>query len=261
MSAKNFSQEYATIQRPAKQRTSRPRGSIALGAIGGVAIVAILLTAASAAAAPVATAAKHTAPYTGQANQAAFWSNSGCGGSFDLKKLPEFNLTKGTFVGSETAKASTCGSTGSSMFGEIEGSYGTAQFTVANGTYSVGAHWKIVDTVSLAAASGGGGITAGSYAIVGAYAELEDVTNGTSWQFGNTSAYYGNSTSSTSQNYSYALNFAGTFHLVAGHHYEIVTGLYVEVNVFVNGSKSSASASVNLGTSGDRATLKSLDFP
>jgi hypothetical protein len=244
-----------------RARGSRSRGPTALAVIAGVALVAVLLTAAGAAAASVATTAAHKAPYSGQANQAVFWSNQGCGTSFAVKKLPDFNLTTGAFVGRETAKAATCGSTSSSLFGEIEGSYASTAFEVANGTYSVGAHWKFSDTISLAAASGAGGITAGSYVVVGAYALLEDITNGSTWQFGNSSTYYGNSTSPTSLSYAYTLNFTGKFHLVAGQDYEIVTGVYAEVNAFVNGAKSSASASVNLGTSGKKATLTSVEYP
>ena len=244
-----------------KRHGARVRISAAYAVVGGVVLVALLLTSAGAAATPVATVRTHTAPYTGQANQAAFWSDQGCGTSFSVKKLPEFNLTAGTFVGSELAKVATCGSAGSSLFGELEGSYATSAFKVSNGTYTVGADWKIRDTIALAAASGGSGITAGSSAIVGAYAVLEDVTNGTSWEFGNASAYYGNSTAPTSHNYTYSLKFTARFHMVAGHEYEIVTGVYAEVNVYVNGSKDTASASLNLGTSGKKAILSSVEYP
>jgi hypothetical protein len=261
MSEVEISTEYGAPPRGTRPRASRLRTPTVLEATGGVALVVFLLTAATAGAAPVAAAGTHTAPYAGQANQAVFWSNQGCGTSFALKKLPEFNLTTGRFVASESARSKTCGSSGSSLFGEVEGSYGSPQFAVSNGTYSVGVHWKVVDSIALAAVSGAGGITAGSYVIVGAYAELEDVTNGSTWQFGNESTYYANSTSATSEGYDYALHFSGRYHLVAGQEYEIVTGVYAEVNTFVNGAKSSASASVNLGTSGDRATMTSITYP
>lgn len=254
-------EQTGAVERP--ERTSGPRRAArtTIAAFAAVAVVAFVLTAASAAATPIAAVSTHKAPYSGEANQIAFWANQGCGTTFSLKKLPELNLTMGTFVGSESASAKTCGSTNGSMFGEIEGSYGAPQFTISAGTYVVATDWLIKDTIDLAAASGAGGITAGSYAVVGAYALLEDVTNGTTWEFGNASAYYGNSTSATSHSYSYALDFSRTFKLVAGQHYELVTGIYAEVNTFVDGTKSSASASVNLGTSGKKATLSSVAYP
>jgi hypothetical protein len=256
-SSEKFNAPTVRSERP----TSRHGMVTSFGVIGGVAIVALLLTAASAAAAPVLSARTHSAPYTGQANQAAFWSTQGCGTGFDLKKLPEFNLSKGTFAGSEVSTARSCGTTTSSLFGEIEGSFSSNEFNVSNGTYTVSAHWKILDTIVLAATSGAGGITAGSYVVVGAYAELDDVTSGTSWQFGNASAYYGNSTSASSQNYSYPLNFSAKFHLVAGQAYELVTGVYVEVNAFASGAKSTASAAANIGTAGKKASLTSVGYP
>lgn len=261
MSEPESPEEFSAREARRNRRSPRRRAFTTLTAIGGVAIVALLLTTASAAAAPASSPRTHKAPYTGQANQAAFWSNQGCGTAFDLKELPEFNLSTGSFHGSEATSVRTCGTNDSSLFGEIEGSYSSTEFNVSNGTYSVGAHWKVLDTIALAATSGPGGITAGSYAVVGAYAILEDMTNGSSWQFGNASAYYGNSTASSSHNYSYTLNFTSKFHFVAGHDYEIVTGIYLEVNAFANGAKSNARASVNVGTSGRRATLTSVEYP
>jgi hypothetical protein len=247
--------------RSARSLSRGPRWALVLGSSAGSAFIALLLLGASAAASTAASSSVHAAPYSGQANQAAFWSNQGCNTSFALPKLPQFSLTKGTFVGREAVSAKTCGSSNSSMFGEIQGSYATSKFTVGNGTYAIAADWAIKDTISLAASSGAGGITAGSYAIVGAYAELEDVTNGTTWVFGDASTFYLNSTAPATHSHSYALKFNTTLRLVEGQYYELVTGVYAEVNAFVNGAKSSATASVNLGTSGKRATLTSVEYP
>ncbi len=52
-----------------------------------------------------------------------------------------------------------------------------------------------------------------------------------------------------------------TLQRVAGHHYKLVTGVYAEVNTFVNGAKSTATASVNLGASRKKANLKSVEYP
>jgi hypothetical protein len=246
-----------------RERTLINTGKMAVGlpAVAAATLVVLLLLGATAAASSVFASTVRTAPYAGAANQDAFWSDQGCNTSFSVSKLPEFSLSKGTFVGREAASATTCGASNSSMFGEIQGSYATSEFTVTNGSYAVAADWAIKDSISLAATSGAGGITAGSYAIVGAYAELEDVTNGTTWVFGDASTFYLNSTSPSTHSHSYALGFNTTLHLVAGQHYELVTGIYAEVNTFVNGAKSSATASVNLGSSGKKATLTSVEYP
>lgn len=243
---------------PRTRRRALAGGSVA----AALALAALMLALPYAAAASSSGSVTLKAPYGGQGLDSASWATTGCGTKFSLSPLPDFNTSKGTFEGGLAASARSCGSSNSSLFGEIEGSLGTAEFSVAaNGTYRVTVHWRLSYTVSLAATAGSASQFAGSYGLVGAYAVVDDLTNGSAYTVGGNDSYYGSSTNATSTHCAYTVTYSSSIPLITGHEYIVVAGVYAEVNVFLTPGHSSASASVNMGKSGDKASLTSIVIP
>ncbi len=257
------SRPKASAKRNAREPVRMHRRSLAGRSVAAVLALAVLvLTLPYAAAASPSGSVTLKAPYGGQGLDSASWATTGCGTKFSLSPLPDFNTSKGTFVGGLSASARSCGASNSSLFGEIEGSLGTTEFSVAaDGTYRVTVHWRLAYTVALAATTGGASQFAGSYGLVGAYAVVDDITNGSAYTVGGNDSYYGNSANATSTHYAFPVTYAASISLVAGHEYIVVAGVYAEVNVFLTPGHSSASASVNMGKSGDKASVTSIVIP
>jgi hypothetical protein len=251
------------IERPVEGRRSRLR-VLAIAPVVAVLAVGLMMVltplAAASSAAPAATTTLK-APYSGESAGDVNWANTGCGNKYSLPAFPDFNLTKGVFTGTEISTAKSCGSANSTLFGEIQGSYATYEWTAAAGTYSVSANWAVADTVTLSAVTGGSHPGAGSYAVVGVYAEIVDTTNGTTLNIGSNSTTYVSSAGTTTSHNSYKVPLTAQLTLVAGHKYILVTGIYVEVNAFVLVGSNSASSEVKLSGSGNKATLSSVVLP
>ena len=236
------------------------RRTITLGTAGAVALVAaVMLFSPVASAASGGSATTLTAPYSGTSSAAEFWSSSGCGGTLTLSQLPDFDAASGAFTGVVSAASAACGKSTSSMFGEETGSFGTNSFSVAkNGTHLVAASWTIgyaIDITHFARSNG----AAGSSVVVGSWAELDDLTNGSSWTVGEGSWSSGTTTHGAWVNYSMSQRYGGTYHLVAGHLYEVVTGVYLEVDAWSSWNGHARSmAAVNMGAAPSDAVLTSM---
>jgi hypothetical protein len=249
----------STNERAAVHRWAGRRVVTVGTAAGAVLVAALMLFSPVASAASAGSSVVLTAPYSGTSAGEAFWSSAGCGGTLTLSQLPYFNATTGTFTGSLSAAAKTCGKTTSSMFGEESGNFGTNSFSVAsNGTYVVGATWTVAFEYELkyhAKISG----YAGSSAVVGAWAVLNDLTNGSSWSIGQSSWSFGTTTHGSWVSESERANYTGTYGLVAGHLYEVITGIYLEVNTYANSTgHGTASGAVNMGAPPNDSVLTSI---
>ena len=239
------------------------RRTIALATAFGVVAVSLAVLLSPYAGAVSAAMTTQTAPFTGEVTEAVYWSYTGCGTSVDVYKNPNLDLSSGKFTTHIGVSAASCGSVNSSEFAESQANLATYSWTAsATGSFPAYVNWTVKDKISLSAIIGtSGNQFAGSYALVGAYAEIVDTTNNTTWTVGTSSHYYGNSASPTTHTYSYPLYFEASVPQVAGHTYTLVTGIYVEVNAFVSTGTSSASAQVNMATSGNHAYLKGYALP
>jgi hypothetical protein len=249
---------------PTNERAPTPRResrrAVALGTAAAAIFIAVaMLFSPAASAASGGGSTTLTAPYSGSSADAAFWSTAGCGGTLTLSELPDFNASSGTFTGHLSAASKSCGKTTSSMFAEETGDFGTNSFQVStNGTYMIAASWTLgfaVDITHHARSSG----AAGASVVVGSWAVLDDLTNGSSWSVGQSSWSSGTSTHGAWMNYSQSENYNGSFSLVVGHLYELVTGVYLEVDSWStwNGHARSMAA-VNMGAAPSDAVLTSI---
>jgi hypothetical protein len=255
----NNEQIESTDDRARPGRSSRHR-SIALGTAGAAALVAaLLLFSPLASAASSGSSTTLTAPYTGTASLGVVWTNAGCDSSATVTHLPAFNSSSGSFTGGLSSATGACGKAESTSFAEGTLSFSTTSFsTTSNGSFALGASWTFAFSVDLTHYARSSG-SAGSYVVVGAWAVLNDLTSGGTWNVGNSSWSFGSSTHGTWVAHTGSANYNGTFALVAGHQYVLVTGLYVQVNSWSSwNGHARSSAAVNMATGSNKAVLTAL---
>jgi hypothetical protein len=200
------------------------------------------------------------APYGGTPLAVSFSSMYGCG-TPTTSVYPNFDLTNGEFTGSAKLSMRSCGSNNESGYLGIEGGLQSGHaFKTTTGTHSITVNWKLVYSISLATHTGAPGEYAGAQANVSGVALLYDETNRTDIPLGTSFTLYLNSSSPTTHSYSTTLAYTAAPHLVAGHSYVVVTEVEVVLVTYLS-LGSTASASVNMGSSSDHATLTSILVP
>lgn len=247
-----------------KPRARRAR-TLTCGA-GVVTVLVVILALVSPLAAGASVTAKMVileAPYQGTTGTDGFFFGGGCGYTSSFPVFPTFNMTSGVFTGSVKASVRSCGSSESEIDSEVDGDlYSNQTFQTATGNHTVTVHWTLNYSVRFAGVWGGPGQSGYSYAAVDASAWLEDATNDTQFYIGQSFEYYFNSSSPTTHSYSEKITIKNSsLPLVTGHTYWVQVQVSAYVYAQVSPGNSSASVSVNMGSSGKKATLTSILVP
>jgi hypothetical protein len=243
-------------------RRSR-RGGLAIST-GLVALVTLLLLAA-----PLTSATTpqkvYTAPYTGQPASGTLMGTVGCGGSLSVGSWPAFNLTTGIGSAWLNVSAKHCpdlSGSDSAVITAFAGYNGSAFTQAKSGSHSVATKfsftWKASVTAKPSPSTQAVDADVDIYAIVA----LEDWTNDTSPTSGFASILSlvttSGTVSSSKTNDIFYANTTAT-KLVKNHHYTIEVIVYIDLSATVPSSgKSTASASLNLASSGSKFNLVSV---
>jgi hypothetical protein len=224
-----------------------------------VGIIALLIgnAAASDVASPVALK-KLSAPYAGTATATVFEVLGGCGYSAKVPVSPSFDLKTGRALLSAKAAAHSCGSANSTAFIGAEPWFTSSPFSGVGGTRHMVETWVLNLSVDLVIVSGNGEDTA--YFYVEPWITLTDLTTLSSYSVGTTilthTIWAGGTYSHNYTERHAAVSF--NFTLNATNSYEIGAQLDIGVGVFVAPGAGSASASLDMGSPGWSATLRSI---
>jgi hypothetical protein len=255
-------------ERGTTRRSLRMRPTSALHVATGVVavFVAMLIVSSVASASPVAFAKRASktlkAPYAGAPASEAEWNTLGCGAKGSVPITPTFNTSSGALKASASASVKSCGSVNSSAYAvAIGGLESTASFTTGTGKYTVTVDWSVKINVSLAATTGGKGQRAEAFAVVEGIAELFDAKNNSYLDFAANLSGFLNSSTPTTHTYSYKFSLSATLNLVAKNTYSVETYVEVLAAADVTPGASSASASINMGSSGNQGKLTSIVIP
>lgn len=245
-------------------RVSRFRAR-AMGYGGAFAVIAasLVLLSPIASAAPIhSSSVTLKAPYSGSTEAIGVFISEGCGNTVTIPITPNFNLTTGVLTQGASVATKSCGSSPSVVDFDVgEELTSSHTFSTTTGKQTVTVTWALKYVVALATKTGGAGQTALAGAEVLTAAFLYD-TNGTTTEIAESLAEYLNSSSPTTHSYSVTVTDTNTsVPFVAGHTYEIETEVVVVAGAEVSTGKCTASASVNMGTSGEKGTLKSIVIP
>jgi hypothetical protein len=248
--------------RRAEERRTRRSRSLSWGTGAGVSLLALLVLVAplTAGAHPATVTVK--APYQGSQDAGFDWVAQGCGFHISTPVSPAFNLTTGVGKLGVAASVKSCGSGESGLYSAAAvGLNSTTTFTTTTGSHTITVHWTFKYTVKLTATVGGPGQGAFAEGFVGAIATLYDSTAGTSTTIA--SYFTGNATSSGSfgATFTVKVTLSHALALVSGHVYQVETVAEVGLDVGVSPGTSSASATTNMGSSGDSAKLTSIIIP
>lgn len=263
--------DTAGDRRLRQRRFSRWRLTGWLGGGGALAVAALMLAAPIVSASPLVT---FTAPYTGMSKSIGnTLSSYGCTAAASEPVAPSFSVHTGIFRFAGKTSAGSCGGTGYySNYGEAYGSAALSgpHFQVpTNGTYKVGAIWKVTYSASIGVVwHKAPSNTTYSYAeadvALWAYMYIVDVTNG-SYVFGTGVSYLAIAnwylTSTGSVSVSSGPNSYGLTQwvkLAAGHTYtaDLYLYAYAYSGTFATaGIHDSAHANLNVGSGADQALL------
>lgn len=243
-------------------RRSR-RGGLAISS-GMVGLVALLVLTA-----PLASAASpqkvYTAPYTGLPVVVTIMATAGCGAALTVPSWPVFDLTTGIGTTSLSTSAKHCPDAGgvddALIIAEV-GYNGSTFKQAATGTHDVVAKLSFSWNAVVKAKPGSTTQLAASAVYIYAYVYLYDGTNGTTPALGYKTALSLYSTSGTHSSAKVGAIFSATTNsakLVKNHQYLIEVYVVVDVTAQVlSAGTSTASASLNLATSGDQFKLDSV---
>ncbi len=237
--------------------TARWGRKMGFGGVIAIAVGLLIVLPASVSATPAFTL---KSPYSGSTYAALGGDFEGCGGNATWGVNPFFNVTNGHAHVSAAVTTPACKTADSYAESYASAEFESAIFVLTSGHHSVKAKWTASYKIDLVAKPGPGSQTAQAYDEVYVYGYIADLTNDT--YFDSThSTFFSNSTWSGTIARSFngvtlVVFVNGTF--AAGHSYEILTGVEVYGAVTVSAGSSKGSASVNCGTSGEKAVLDSI---
>jgi hypothetical protein len=233
------------------------------GVVAALALVVVLVGSASGApalagAGPVTKT--WTAPYTASQFGILIASLGGCS-SVGLQVSPFFNVTSGLAYVSDNASARSCPGTNSTVFWEMDAVLESAAFTTTTGVHHVKASWSLNFVVDLAAHRGKTSQNATASYELAASLELVDLTTDTDVIGNITNALFTHTIYTGTYSHTYLKDpvtsyFNGT--LSKKDRYAFEAYVFNDLDVSVTPGSSSASASVNLGSAGNDAVLKSV---
>lgn len=257
------SEKEERVDRREKSGRVRMRAIGYGGAFALFAASLVLLSPIASAESTHASSVTLTKPYAGTTIGVGLFFTQGCGSTVSLLATPSFNLTTGVLTQGAGAATKSCGSALSvvdfTLGEEFESSH---TFSTTTGKHTVSVFWNLKYKVSLAAKSGGKGQKAEAVAEVVTEAYLYNLTTGYTTVFAGSSASYVNTSSPTTHSYTVSISDTNaTVPFVAADTYEVETDVATLVLAEVTAGKCTASASLNMGTSGEQATLTSIVIP
>ncbi len=227
------------------------------------AVTVALLFVGSSAAAPLSTTTASPptrAPYSGTEFGVFLGESSGCGVSATFPVLPFFNLTTGVANGSVKATAHSCGSANSTVFAFEYDEFESAAFRVpSTGAYQLKASWVLSFSTTLKATPGAATELASAEFIVEATVEVLNESSGV-FTDGTAPSETHYITTGT-YTHSYAKLHKSAFlnlTLVKGYSYAVVALVQISALAASTPGTSSASAAVNMGSSGKDAVLTAI---
>ncbi len=229
--------------------------------VGAVAVALVFV--GSSAAAPLSTtrASPPTrAPFSGTEFGIFTGESSGCGVASTFPVLPFFNLTTGVANGSVKATARSCGSTNSTVFSFEIDEFESAAFRVpSTGTYQLKASWVLSFATTLKATSGAVSEYAAAEFIVTATVEVLNVSSG-AYTYGTDSSETHSITTGTYTHTYVKLHTSAFLNLTLdkADQYNVLTFVEITALADTTPGTSSASALVNMGSSGKDAILTSI---
>jgi hypothetical protein len=254
----------ASVQRATRRRTKFPHAGA--WAIAAVAVAIFLIGTAAGAPAPTVRAAASkswSAPYTnGTQFGILFGSTGGCS-SVGLSVSPFFNTTTGHGFLASNASARSCPGGNSSALWEMDAVLESPVFTTTTGAHHLRVNWSLSFAVNLSAHRGGVHQNASAYYEVGAFVQLVNTTTdtdvaGVEYQPIFTDALYSGTYSHAYHKVAVTSYFNAT--LSKTQHYVWEAYVYCDLFTFVTTGSSSAFASVNVGSGGNTAVVKSVSL-
>jgi hypothetical protein len=211
---------------------------------------------------PRATSVTLKAPYQGSYYAFGYFDLSGCGNGASFPASPFVNLSTGVFTGGVKATEASCSSANSYTYVEELGDLiSNATFTTTTGKHTLTVDFSQKFSLALSAAVSKPGGKSYSFGTVGTEVNLIDETNGTTWFLGDSVNTYYNASTPTTHSYSYKSSISNSsFSYVSGHEYYVVVELFGGVDSVVTAG-GTASASLNLYSSGKGITVTSIDLP
>ncbi|MFI5417635.1 MAG: hypothetical protein ACHQ2Y_01875 [Candidatus Lutacidiplasmatales archaeon] len=237
-------------------------GYTAIGAATAVTLLMVLAPLGSAGFKAIVIKAPYKGTVYGGPNSLA---TNGCGGTAALSKVGAFTLSTGKLLESATATSKVCGLYGFPTYTTASatdqaGMIGGAWTMSSTGYHTNSAQWKTTYTFTLNNFLGNKSqyvYTSVQLYITG---ELWNVT-GNKWaaygtSFSNTSYSYNNNRTFTYPVTSHIYTIYANTTLYNGITYEWITGISISVSTQVlNSGSSTSTATVNMATSGQSATL------
>ena len=228
---------------------------------GGAICVAMALLVILPSAVASTPALSIKAPYSGRAYSYVSAGFGGCSnGTATWARNPFFNLTTGHAYVSTGSIQPACKTGFANVYSLAETEFSSMSFSMPSGHHSLKVKWTASYSVDLVATPGPSSQTAYAGGEVYLLTYVLDATNGTYiYETHYTEFSYSISTGSLVKSFSGAKLESfnnGTF--VSSHSYEVYAYFEVYSDAGVSSGASTASSTINVGTSGERATLESI---